>query len=627
MRKIITVLAMLSVFAVVPPVLAQTPLADAVNALQISSGGQPEVSVWDVDGDERIALPEAIHALEAAAGLRDLSKEDPLFPFQWHLRNTGQKTFSPAPGKVGEDMRMTGAMAEGLDGTGVIVAVVDTGLEIAHEDIKDNIVSGGSWNFIDSTTDPTHPTEEKGDHGTSVAGVVAAAAGNGKGGRGVAPRAKLKGFNYIANDTVGVDSNEIASLGGSDNKPNARDVHVFNMSYGDDDTAYTPLDQTKEDFWNSIPGGLRDGKGAIYVKSSGNGYVYVELSATTYYVCKEDPLYPEAIKNLDVGCQNAVGEEVNSRPELIVVGAFNANGVKSSYSTPGSVLWISAPGGEYGHDYPAVLTIDQSGCEKGYSRSRDRYDAESEETPANDFQTGETQNSGRHNPNCNYASDFNGTSAAAPNASGAIALILQANPNLTTREMKYILARTARQIDPAIAARTVQIGETSYTAEQPWIVNAAGFHFHNWYGFGAVNVDAAVAMARNWTSVLGTRQEKEYGGALDPPVAIPDADAAGITQTLEIGDDLTIENLVVGLKVDHSNPGEIAVELTSPAETKSIILNLRSGLKSGMKDGAALGSNAFYGEKSKGRWKLRILDGVTGNSGTLGHFAIKLIGY
>jgi subtilisin-like proprotein convertase family protein len=142
-------------------------------------------------------------------------------------------------------------------------------------------------------------------------------------------------------------------------------------------------------------------------------------------------------------------------------------------------------------------------------------------------------------------------------------------------------------------------------------------------------VDAAVALARNWTHPLGTWQEKEFGGTLANTVSIPDGDAAGITRTLDISetDNLTIENLTVGLKVDHSNTGEIAVELTSPAGTKSILLNLRSALKSGMKDGAVLGSNAFYGEKSQGQWTLRIVDGVTGNTGTLNNFTIKIGGY
>lgn len=629
-QKILRVWTVLLFFSGATPVFAGEPLADAVNALQVCAGQESEVVVWDADGDERIFLPEAIHALEAAAGLRDLSKEDPLFPFQWHLRNAGQKTFSPVCGKPGEDMRMAGAMAEGLAGTDVIVAVVDSGLEIAHEDIKDNIIVGGSWNFTNSTTDPTHSSQVKGDHGTSVAGIIAAVAGNGRGGRGVAPNAKLKGFNFLADDAESADANEIASLGGSDVNPNAKDVHIFNMSYGTDGTTYSPLGQTGNEFFDTTSE-LRSGKGAIYVKSSGNGYDSFEgENGGGYYCCREDASYPPEIRSLDVGCQNAVGEEVNSRAELIVVGAFNANGFKSSYSTPGSVLWISAPGGEFGDDYPAIVTMDQSGCDKGYSRSRNLYSVD--RPPANDFQTGEAENSGRHNPNCNYTSSFNGTSSAAPNVSGAIALILDVNSNLTVRELKYILARTARKIDPAISARTVQIGEKSYTLEQPWIVNAAGFNFHNWYGFGAVNVDAAVALARNWTNPLGARQVKTYGGgALEPPVPIPDADADGITRSLTIGDgdNLTIENLVVHVKVDHPNTGETALELTSPSGTKSILLNLRSALKSGMKDGdgATLGSNAFYGEMSKGQWTLRIVDGVPGNTGTLGSFKITIAGY
>jgi hypothetical protein len=66
---------------------------------------------------------------------------------------------------------------------------------------------------------------------------------------------------------------------------------------------------------------------------------------------------------------NAAAEESNFRPEVITVGAFNASGVKSSYSTAGSTFWISAPGGEYGTDSPAIITIDQIGTEKGYSRN------------------------------------------------------------------------------------------------------------------------------------------------------------------------------------------------------------------------------------------------------------------
>ncbi len=608
------------------PASAGIGLGDAVNALQAAAGIVAPITVKDVDGDQRIGLPEAIHALQVIAGLRDPAAADPLYPFQWHIRNTGQKTFSPRAGTPGEDMHMVQAMAAGLDGTGIIVAVVDSGMEIAHEDLSGNVIPGGSWNFANATADPSPAaTETKGDHGTSVTGIIAAVAQNGKGGRGIAPKARLKGFNaQLTNQT----SDYIASLGGDPNR--SQDVHVFNMSYGGDDNKYVPMLQTYQGLYASS-GNLRGGKGAIYVKSAGNGYGDFELDNKTRYSCVTDTAvsYPAELKNLDVTCQNAAGDEENARPELIVVGAYNASGVKASYSTAGSTLWVSAPGGEYGSDAPAILTVDQSGCDKGYSRSRNLYTGD--DSPANDFETGEAANNGRYNPGCNYTSGFNGTSSAAPNTSGAVALLLHANPNLTRRDVKHILAKTARQIDAAIAEKTVSINGKTYVAEQAWITNKAlptAYKFHNWYGFGAVDVDAAVAMAKNnYTSPLGTIQGKTYGGALAAPLPIPDATADGATTTLSVSDNLTIENLSVTVATDHPQTGEIAIELTSPSGTKSILLNLRSSVKSGLGGGAVFGSNAFYGEKSQGTWTLKVVDGVSGNTGSLKHFALAILGY
>ena len=51
------------------------------------------------------------------------------------------------------------------------------------------------------------------------------------------------------------------------------------------------------------------------------------------------------------------------------------------------------------------------------------------------------------NKNCNYTANLNGTSFAAPIVSGAVALILEANPDLNWRQVKHILAYTAKKID------------------------------------------------------------------------------------------------------------------------------------------------------------------------------------
>ena len=54
------------------------------------------------------------------------------------------------------------------------MAIVDEGLEILHEDLADNVLTGQSYNFLDNTNDPTldPATDNEGDHGTSVAGII-----------------------------------------------------------------------------------------------------------------------------------------------------------------------------------------------------------------------------------------------------------------------------------------------------------------------------------------------------------------------------------------------------------------------------------------------------------------------
>ena len=534
---------------------------------------------------------------------------DPLFPFQWHLSNSAQTAFARNGGKPGEDLRMTQAIAEKLTGRGVIVAVVDSGLEIAHEDIAANVIPDGSYNYINNTTDPTSFRTD-GDHGTCVSGIIAAVALNGKGGRGVAPQASLKAFNALETKA---DQDIIESLGGH---PRSQDVDVFNMSYGVSSTGYVSLSTTEKELYASS-GSLRGGKGGIYVTSAGNGFDDFRVSRQASYDCS-DEVYSES----NLTCQNAVGQEEKSRPEVIVVGAFNAAGDKSSYSTAGSNLWISAPGGEYGYRYPAIITIDQTGCDKGISRS----DLPS---PVNRFETGDTT----YNADCNYTSRFNGTSSAAPNASGAIALLLETNPDLTRRDVKHILAKTARKIDPDSSGSlvTVDINGVDYVASDGWIENSAGYHFHNYYGFGALDVDAAVAEAKKYQAGrLPALQDRSYGvGALAEPVAIPDNTASGISRAIDVPDDLTIENLFVMVSIDHPDTAEVGIEITSPNGTKSILLNIRSGLKTGLKrdEGALLASNAFYGEKSKGTWRLRVLDSWPHNEGTLNYCKLRILGY
>jgi hypothetical protein len=535
---------------------------------------------------------------------------DPLAVQQWHLKNTGQNAFADGTGVPGIDINVEPVYsAFGFTGNGVIAAVVDTGLEIAHEDLAANVVAGGSWNFNNSTTDPTNAVATTGDHGTSVSGLIAMAR-NTVGGIGVAPSARLKGFNFLATSPQSI-ANLVASLGASNSNPNSSDVFVFNQSFGMSPRGSTQIDPTEEAQYLSGVTSLRGGKGALYIKAAGNGF--------------NGPCGTTGLS-----CENANFDPANTLPYQIVAGAVNADGIKASYSTAGSAIWVSAPGGEFGLNTavfgpaspeafePAMVTTDQSGCTIGSST-----------TNRNNGST--FNNGGPPNSSCNYTNQMNGTSSATPVTTGTIALILEANPALTWRDVKQILASTARQIDAARPALNIALTGGSYVAEPVWTTNAAGFKFHNWYGFGMVNASAAVNMARTYTlGQLGTFVNTGFIASPTLSLAIPDNSVTGATNTLTVpGTPVqVIEAVQISVTATHTYSGDLGIELTSPSGTRSVLKNIRDGFDSSADlNGMVLLSNAFYGENPVGTWTIKIVDGNPGDTGTLTSWKIRVFGH
>ena len=112
---------------------------------------------------------------------------DPLFTHQWTLINEPHPDVDESVAKAGNDLGMHEIVRAGEpSGQGVAVAVVDTGLEVCHPDLVDSIEPDKSFNVYAiegasnqwqgaATNDPFLPTIH-GDHGTSVAGVIAATA-------------------------------------------------------------------------------------------------------------------------------------------------------------------------------------------------------------------------------------------------------------------------------------------------------------------------------------------------------------------------------------------------------------------------------------------------------------------
>ena len=528
--------------------------------------------------------------------------QDPLFGQQWSLNNTGQASFAANGGAAGQDLNMRQTLVDGPTGADVQVAVVDTGLEICHPDLAANVERNLSYNFNApiwhgaQADDPFLPTV-LGDHGTSVAGLIAAAANNGVGGRGVAPEVRLRGFNFLTSSAQ--ETIVLNALGMSKENPRSDDVHVFNMSYGSVGSAENLTVDARELFGVGVTR-LREGRGALYVKAAGN-----EFNDCTELDADRQPVAPRLDLSVDLGCVAANRDGENNLPYVIVAGGFSADGKRSSYSSAGATLWVVAPAGEYGRRQPAMITTDQMGTDRGYGL----YGGPLGSDPA-------------ANPLGDYTSIFNGTSSAAPNTSGAIALLLEREPDLTWRDVKHILAKTARRLHADIPRVRVAFGGVPAVLQHDWITNAAGYRFHNWYGFGAIDVDAAVALAAIHTPDRLGVFTQSAPVRLAAAVTIPDHDGGGLTQTQNVtglSRTANIEAVQLRLEVTHANPRELGVELTSPAGTRSIINPVFNDALDGVDNPLdwTILSNAFYGESPTGEWTLNVIDAAEGNIGTL----------
>ncbi len=568
----------------------------------------------------------AVRCRRPASGRPKVGAADPLAGEQWHLANSGQRAFAAQSGVAGEDLSMARSVQEGTSGRGVRVAVVDTGLEVCHPDLAANVEARASHNFKARdwagalSRDPFLPST-MGDHGTSVAGVLAAAADNGVGGRGVAPGAALRGYNYLS--TSGGAGAWLDSLGASTFSPNSAQVDIFNLSLGSLGYEGNPDPDQDAGLLRAGVTNLRGGKGALYVKAAGNAFG----------ACRS---IPRAVNEL-IGCVSSNSDPINNLPYVIVVGGHNASGQRASYSSVGANLWISAPSGEYGANFPAIITTDQAGLLRGYDNLADRG-------LASDAQA---------NPHGHYISTFNGTSAAAPNASGAIALLLEAHPNLTWRDVKHILAKSARWIDPhrsavrygfggaahllqrpwddASPARRARnwygFGAAPYVLQLPWITNAAGYRFHNWYGFGALAIDEALEQAASHEpGSLGAYVETGAYEVADR-AAIPDYASAGLAQSLAVSGlpaDANIEAVTLSLDVTHPFTNDLGIHLISPSGTESVLNPVFNDVLANDRDlDWQLLSNAFYGERPNGKWTLKVIDAAPEDAGWLNGWSLR----
>lgn len=273
---------------------------------------EKSTSVLDA-GVENTVYPEAPAAVEIFQGDFAATDANDLYnQYQWDIKQVTNN---------GASWNLEGGTGKSTNGEDIVVAVVDTGIDYTHPDIKDNYAYGKS--FV-----PGHPDAMDEDgHGTHVAGSIA---GNGRI-LGIGPELKVAAYRVFG-PTGGAYTSDIANAlmtAADDN------VDVVNMSLGGYDWFQNPDYATKEIvadvrlFNRAIQYAIKNG--VTVVGSAGNAGV--DLSS------------PGKLS----GDDNGATHRSPSSQTLIRVAAGGQEGNRTWYSNYGvGKIDVIAPGGDYG---------------------------------------------------------------------------------------------------------------------------------------------------------------------------------------------------------------------------------------------------------------------------------------
>ncbi|MBE9128186.1 MULTISPECIES: S8 family serine peptidase [unclassified Coleofasciculus] len=595
---------------------------------------------------------------------------DPLFGHQWHLQNTGQTGSLP-----GFDGNVIPVWESDIHGNGVVIGIVDDGLQHTHPDLVENYRADLSWDFQDGDSDPAATAANA--HGTAIAGIAAARGDNNIGVSGAAPEASLAGLRLLGENIADLRIADALSY-------QNQEIDLYNNSW-----------KPRDWFWRGNALSLaaletaategRNGLGNIYVFAAGNDQAY---DSNVNYNSFANSRYTVAVAAIDdSGDQTRYSEPgasllvsayskgsykhspSDNRQQLISDNGtqsfdLNVNNISGAITDLAVRLdirhqrssdleaFLISPSGtrvelftdvtdENAHfqgiwlsDEEETLITDWSNPEiVKFKRFRPEgrladLDGETangiwqlEITDNTPSQAGQLRNwqldigtngitttdligADGTNPG-DYTYDSGGTSSAAPLVSGVVALMLEANPNLTWRDVQHILVETA---DPDKTDRF----------DEDWTTNGAGYQVNHKYGFGGIDAAAAVEKATTWTSVA-----EEVSISSEPQVVevdIPNADGTEIERTINITDDITVEWAEVVFEADHPIRGDLNVVLVSPDGTESILAQPHPPVyDTNPNDNYNPNANyqnwvftsvRHWGESSLGEWTLRVSDQI-----------------
>ncbi|CAF0789709.1 unnamed protein product [Adineta steineri] len=461
------------------------------------------------------------------------------------------------------DMNVIPAWLAGYSGKNVTICIIDDGLDHIHEELRDRYQPQFSYDLNDlndTEHDPSPRTyDSANNHGTRCAGAASGKANNGMCGVGVAYNSNIAGIRLLDGRITTLLEARALTLF-------AVNTSIKSASWGptDDGTkmeAPGPLVNAALDY--AVTHG-RHGKGVLFVWASGNGGVASDDCGADGYVSHQNVISIGSINHL--GKSTYFGEFCPSTMAVAYTGGRHARSAHEPFMPVG------------------VVAADVGG---------------------------------------KCTTKFFGTSGAAPVAAGGLALVLEANPELTYRDVMHIIAETSR---------IPNLSET-----EDWMINGAGFHVSDKFGFGVLDIGQMTALAQNWTNV-NPRYEcyHEYKGSSLP---------LGIGATVEVNLDVDkcenvtyLEHVTANVSFIYHRRGDVKITLISPSGTTSEMLSYRDN------DSTDKGIKYFpfmsvhkWGESPIGRWTLRVetrtpqnhdaeKSATRNDAGELNYFGLRLFG-
>jgi subtilisin family serine protease len=294
----------------------------------------PSTTSWTIrtlEQDARVAYAEPNFILHAAT-----TPNDPSFAQEWGLNNTGQQV-NFTSGTPDADIDAPEAWSVSTGSSNVTVAVIDTGVDVGHADLAQNIwINQGEdcpgcrtngvdddgdgyvddwrgWDFVNHDNDPT----DDNGHGTHVAGTIAAAGNNGIGTIGVTWNSKIMPLKFLDSSGSGSTEDAISAI----LYARAKGVPILNNSWGGGDFSQALQDAIEQ----------TDESGELFVAAAGNDFTNTD----------QEPFWPSSYDT----------------PNILSVGAsdqfdrkawFSNYGVRTvDLSAPGTNIYSTWRGGTY----------------------------------------------------------------------------------------------------------------------------------------------------------------------------------------------------------------------------------------------------------------------------------------